>query len=121
MRAVPGPADAVSDFPFLFPVAGCDDGSDDFVAGDAGKGRAVAKGALLQETVRVAHAAGMYFDEDFAGFGEFDGDVFDDPRGAGFFDDDSATGFGDVGCHCGIVWRKLMESKSKYGSTCNWV
>jgi hypothetical protein len=92
VRAMPGPADAVSDFPSLLAVAGRDDG------------------------VRVAHAAGVHFDEDFAGLGELDWDVFDGPRCAGFLDDDGATGFGDIGCHCGSVWRKLMERKASMES-----
>jgi hypothetical protein len=116
VRAMPGPADAVSDFPSLLAVAGRDDGADDFMAGGAGEGRAFTEGALLQETVRVAHAAGVHFDEDFAGLGELDWDVFDGPRCAGFLDDDGATGFGDIGCHCGSVWRKLMERKASMES-----
>jgi len=48
----------------------------------------------------VADAAGVDFDEDFTGLGEGKGDVFDEPGGAGFVEDDGAVGFGEGGGHC---------------------
>jgi hypothetical protein len=105
---MPWSADAVSDFPFLFAVPNCDDGADDFVAGDAGERGSLAKGALLQETVGVADSASVDFNEDFAGLGLLDGDVFDSPGCAGFLDDDGATGLGNVWRHCSLVCFKLI-------------
>jgi len=92
MRAMPASAHTVSYFPFLLAVADRDNGADDFVPWDAREGRGVAKGALLQEGVGVADSACVHFNEDFAGLGVVDGDVFDCPWCTGLFDDDGAAG-----------------------------
>jgi hypothetical protein len=48
---VPWSTNLISDFPFLLAVANCNYAANDFMAGNARKGSAVAKGALLEEGI----------------------------------------------------------------------
>lgn len=66
MCAVPAAAHAVPDFPLRFRGRSGNHGTDDFVAGDAGKGGEGAEVPGLEGGVGVADAAGEDFDEDFA-------------------------------------------------------
>jgi hypothetical protein len=99
MGAVPWSTDAITDFPLLLTVANRDNGAYDFVARDSREGCSFAECALLEETIGVTYTASVYFDQDFALFGMFDGNLFDSPRCTRLLDDDSATGLGDIWCH----------------------
>jgi hypothetical protein len=93
---MPTPTDAITNFPFLLSLTNSNHLANHLVSWDARKD-VVAEVALLHEVVRVADATSLHLDEDFAGLGCGNRDLFDCPWRALLFDDDSAARRGNVG------------------------
>lgn len=117
VASVPGPADFVANLEVLDAVAHLHDRANDFVAWNAREGCPVSatvnaadvqmlmkylqrpKQTLLQENIRVTHAACRHLDQDLIGRGLWDGYFLDGPRRIGTFEHNGATLLGDAGCH----------------------
>lgn len=89
MTAMPASTDTVANFPLLLTFPNRNYSSNDLMARDARK--RFAKLALLEEAIGVTNATSLHLDQDLAGLGRRNRDLFDLPRRAGFLDDDRAA------------------------------